>query len=155
MALLEDAAELATTAEADAVFAYLEASAPWLKRAIAQHNAARFSTLRICNLLLRRLSKASAASLCGRAAPCAHQLADFCRNMPALITLRWDSVRRWGQVVPEKPSFGQKEQAGAPVPTKHPSPQELPSSCGKAVLCNRGSHSCSLRRSNCGDQGDL
>ncbi|KAK9827255.1 hypothetical protein WJX81_004028 [Elliptochloris bilobata] len=66
LALLEDAAELATTAEADAVFAYLEASTPWLKRAIGLHNAARYSTLRICNLLLRRLSKASAASLCGR-----------------------------------------------------------------------------------------
>lgn len=75
MALLEDAAELAVTAEADAVFAYLETNTPWLKSAVLKNNAARFSTLRICNSLLRRLSKTSAASLCGCALSCAHLLA--------------------------------------------------------------------------------
>ena len=65
VALLEDAAELATTAEAGAVFAYLEAAAAWLRRAIGAHTAPRYSTLRICNNILRRLSKATAASLCG------------------------------------------------------------------------------------------
>ena len=65
MALLEDAAELAITAEADAVFAYLEMNTPWLKSAVHKNSTARFSTLRICNSLLRRLSKTLAASLCG------------------------------------------------------------------------------------------
>ena len=74
MALLEDAAELAVTAEADAVFAYLEMNTPWLKGAVLKNNAARFSTLRICNSLLRRLSKTSAASLCGCALSHAHVL---------------------------------------------------------------------------------
>lgn len=98
MALLEDAAELAITAEADAVFAYLETNTPWLKSAIHKNSVARFSTLRICNSLLRRLSKTSAASLCGCILSRAHWLARFCRPMSDPITSGQDSVRHHGRV---------------------------------------------------------
>ncbi len=112
MALLEDAAELATTAAAGAVFAYLEAGAAWLRRAIGAHTAARYSTLRICNNILRRLSKATAASLCGcapqalpRPAPhgapfCAHFAATraACSRILARLALWMCGVRAWCSV---------------------------------------------------------
>lgn len=63
--LMEDLVETSTKQDCSGVFAYLEGQAAQLMKPRAQ-GSGRFTMLRICNSLLRRLSKSHDAVLCGR-----------------------------------------------------------------------------------------
>lgn len=66
--LMEDLVETSTKKDCSAVFAYLEGQSAMLLKPRAQ-TSGRLILLRICNALLRRLSKSHDAVLCGCVPP--------------------------------------------------------------------------------------
>ncbi|BDA44079.1 probable THO complex subunit 1 [Coccomyxa sp. Obi] len=67
--IMEDVMELSTIEEAQGVFGYLESRIKKLRQVYnfsSEKSLSKLSVLRICNQLLRRLSRASSSELCGR-----------------------------------------------------------------------------------------